>query len=144
MILSFTFPSSSWKCFNFNIYRSKFFFAMNCNQKCHQSNSYKQWWACSLLVLVLGRNLCSVLALVLGIIEVLSARFFKVLEHWVITFRALKCLYKSVFYFQLILSICKAFKIMSKFFKSNNSLTFDINLLKRMNKTLILSSFYLF
>jgi hypothetical protein len=33
----------------------------------------------SVLVLVLGRNL--VLALVLGKIEVLSARFFKVLEH---------------------------------------------------------------
>ncbi len=47
----------------------------------------------------------SVLALVLDKIEVLSARFFKVLEHrartehWVITFRALKCLYKSVYIF---------------------------------------------
>jgi hypothetical protein len=60
------------------------------------------------------------------------------------TFRALKCLYKSVYIFKLILSVCKAFKTMSKFFKSNNSLTFDINLLKRMNKILILSSFYLF
>jgi hypothetical protein len=88
--------------------------------------------------------------LVLGKIKVLSACFFKVLEHWartehwVITFRALKCLYKSVYIFKLILSVCKAFKTMSKFFKSNNSLTFDINLLKRMNKNLILSSFYLF
>jgi hypothetical protein len=76
-----------------------------------------------------------VLALVLGKIEVLSARFLKVLshlariEHWVITFRALKCLYKSVYSFKLILSVFKAFKTMSKFFKSNNSLTFDINLL---------------
>ncbi len=71
--------------------------------------------------------------------------FFKVLEHVLSTestFRALKCLDKSFYIFKLILSVCKAFKTMSKFFKSNNSLTFDINLLKRMNKTLILSSFY--
>jgi hypothetical protein len=40
-----------------------------------------------------------------------------------------KCLYKSVYIFKLILSVCKAFKAMSKFFKSNNSLIFDINLL---------------
>jgi hypothetical protein len=85
---------------------------------------YKQWWA-----------QCSYSAFVLCKIEVLSTRFFKVLEHWasteywVITFKALKCLCKCAYIFKLILSICKAFKTISKFFKSNNSLTFDINLL---------------
>jgi hypothetical protein len=71
--------------------------------------AHNQWWAGSVLVL--------------------GARAPVRTEHWVITFRALKCLYKSVYIFKLILSVCKAFKTMSKFFKFNNLLAFDINLL---------------
>jgi hypothetical protein len=50
--------------------------------------------------------------------------FFQGARALSITFR-----HRSVYIFKLILSVCKAIKTVSKLFKSNNSLTFDINLL---------------
>jgi hypothetical protein len=92
---------------------------------------YEQWWACSVLVLSarvkFGARARQNRSAQCSFFNVLEHRAHT--EHWVITFRAMKRYTKCLYFQTVILSVYKAFKTMSKFFKSNNSFTFDINLL---------------